>query len=332
MRERALLAALDALAKAGITSYLEANTSEETVRNYVQLARNQQLHAHVVMALRSDGIDSEAEFTRLKVLRTLAASEPLLRADYIKLFADGLMEFPTQSAAMLEPYLEADGKPGRNFGPTYLLPDVLSWFIRHADGEGFNVHIHAIGDRAARIALDAYADSRAHGGQRSYSIAHLELVDPQDLPRFKALNVYPSLQLQWARPDNYSVEAVLPYIGAARQQRPYPERSLKDAGATIVGGSDWNVSTFSPFEAMAIAISRRNPAEPQRGELGANETLPLRDLFAACTIDAARMLGLDANLGSLQAGKAADLIVLDRRLDDASASSEVLATQVRSPS
>jgi len=328
-RERALLNTLDELAKAGITSYMEANTSEETVRNYVQLAHNQQLHAHVVMALRSDGIDSDAEFTRLKSLRTLAATEPLLRADTIKLFADGIMEFPTQSAAMLEPYLEADGQPGRNLGPTYLPTEVLTKFIRHADAEGFNVHIHAIGDRAARIALDAYADARAHGSQRSYSIAHLELIDPQDLPRFKALKVYPSLQLQWARPDNYSVEAVLPYIGAARQQRLYPERSLKDAGATIVGGSDWDVSTFNPFEAMAIAMSRRNPAEPQRGELGVNETLPLHDLFSAYTIDAARMLGLDASLGSLQAGKAADLIVLDRHLDDTSASSEVLATKVR---
>ena len=328
-RERALLETLDDLAKDGITSFMEANTSEETVRNYVHLAHNNQLHAHVVMALRCDGTDTEAEFTRLKMLRTLAATEPLLRADYIKLFADGIMEYPTQSAAMLEPYLDTSGKPGLNLGPTYLAPEALTQFIQHADVEGFNIHVHAIGDRATRAALDAYAGARAHGSQRSYSIAHLELIDPQDLPRFKALNVFPSLQLQWAQPDNYSVEAVLPYIGAARQQRLYPERSLKNAGATIVGGSDWNVSTFNPFEAMAIAISRRNPQALQRGELGVNETLPLHDLYAAYTINAARMLGLDASVGSLQAGKAADLIVLDRHLDDSSPSSDVLATTVR---
>lgn len=328
-RQRALLKVLDDLPRYGITSYLEANTDEATVHDYVRVAQQKQLHAHVVMALRCDGTDTEAEFARLKGLRTLAASEPLLRADYIKLFADGIMEYPTQSAAMLEPYLEANGKPGHNLGPTYLAPEALAKFIRHADAEGFNVHIHAIGDRAARIALDAYAEARANGSRRSYSIAHLELVDPRDLPRFKALDVYASLQLQWARLDNYTVDAVLPYIGAARQQRLYPERSLKDAGATIVGGSDWDVSTYNPFEAMAVAISRINPAEPQRGVLGVNETLPLHDLFRAYTLDAARMLGLDASVGSLAAGKAADLIVLDRHLDDTSSSSEVLATTVR---
>jgi predicted amidohydrolase YtcJ len=154
-------------------------------------------------------------------------------------------------------------------------------------------------------------------------------VAPGDLPRFRTLNVIASLQLQWARPDNYSVDAVLPYIGPERQARLYPARSLQLAGATIAGGSDWDVSTFNPFEAMAVGISRINPQEPQRGVLGVDETLPLHELFAAYTINAARLLGRDAEIGSLATGKAADLIVLDRHLDDASSSSEVLATKVR---
>jgi predicted amidohydrolase YtcJ len=323
-----LLKTLGELAQAGITTFMEANTSEETVRTYVTLASRQLLHAHVSMALSSDGTNSDAEFARLAALRTLAASQPLLRADLIKLFADGVMEYPTHSAAMLEPYLEANGQPGTNYGPTYLEPGPLALFVRRAADAGFGVHVHAIGDRAARIALDAFADARAHGSTRSYSIAHLELVAPGDLLRFKTLNVIASLQLQWARPDNYSVDAVLPYIGPERQSRLYPERALQAAGATIAGGSDWDVSTFNPFEAMAVAISRRNPQEPQRGVLGVDQTLPLHALFEAYTINAARMLGREAEVGSLTVGKAADLIVLDRHLDDSSSSSEVLATKV----
>ena len=328
-RERVLLKTLGDLAQAGITTFMEANTSEATVRSYVELARRQLLHARVSMALRCDDINSEAEFARLAALRALTDSQPLLRADLIKLFADGVMEYPTHTAAMLEPYLEANGQPGTNYGPTYLAPSPLALFVRRAAEEGFGVHVHAIGDRAARIALDAFADARAHGSTRSYSIAHLELVAPGDLPRFRTLNVIASLQLQWARPDNYSVDAVLPYIGPERQSRLYPERALQAAGATIAGGSDWDVSTFNPFEAMAVAISRRNLQEPQRGVLGVEQTLPLHELFAAYTINAARMLGREAEVGSLSVGKAADLIVLDRHLDDASPSAQVLATKVR---
>lgn len=328
-RERVLRKVFGELSKDGITSFMEADTTEETVRAYVQLAHRQQLPAHVVMALHSNGIDTDAEFARLKALRALAASEPLLRADLIKLFADGVMEYPTQSAAMLEPYLDAHGKPSRNFGPTYLEPAPLAQFVRRAADEGFGIHVHAIGDRATRIALDAFADARAHGSQRSYSIAHLELVDAGDLPRFRALNVLASLQLRWAQPDNYSVEGVLRYIGPQRQARLYPARAFIDAGATVAGGSDWDVSTFNPFAAMAVAISRRNPHEPQRGTLGVDQIVPLHVLFQAYTINAARLLGLDTVVGSLEPGKAADIVVLDRHLDDASTSAEVLATTVR---
>ena len=329
IREQALLTTLHDLAADGITAFLEANTNAETVGTYVELARKGQLHARVSMALQSDGIAGDAEFARLRALRKLAATQPLLRADLIKLFADGVMEYPAHTAAMLEPYLAADGRAGTNRGPSYFERGPLAQFVRRAASEGFGVHVHAIGDRAARLALDAFADARSSGSQRSYSIAHLELVDAADLPRFRELGVIASLQLQWARPDNYSVEAVLPYIGPERQARLYPERSLQRAGATIAGGSDWDVSTYNPFEAMAVGISRFNPEEPQRGVLGRDETLPLHELFAAYTINAARLLGRESEIGSLAVGKAADFIVLDRHLDDSSSATQVLGTRVR---
>ncbi|HEV7714820.1 MAG TPA: amidohydrolase [Steroidobacteraceae bacterium] len=327
-RERLLVRALHDLAADGITTFMEANTSAETVNTYVDLARKKQLTSRVTFALGSDGASTDEEFKRLKALRQLAESQPPMRADMIKLFADGIMEFPTQSAAMLEPYLNADGKPGTDRGPLYHEPGPLNAFVRRAADEGFGVHIHAIGDRAVRVALDAFADARSHGSKRLYSIAHLELVDPKDIPRFRELDVIPSLQLQWAQPDNYSVDAVLRYIGPERQARLYPARAFVAAGATIAGGSDWNVSTFNPFEAIAVATSRTNPQQPQRGVLGADQILTLRDMLPAYTINAARMIGREAEVGSLETGKAADIVVLDRHLDDSSTTADIRATRV----
>ncbi len=329
-RQALLLRGLHDIAADGITTIMEANTSAETVATYVGVARAGKLQARVSMALGSNGEPSDGEFARLAAVRKLADGVPQIRADFIKLFADGVIEYPTQSGSLLAPYTDAQGKPTGNLGPTYLPAEQLAAFVRRADRDGFNVHIHVIGDRAARMALDAFAAARQGGSKRLYSLAHLEMVDPADAPRFKALDVIACMQLQWARPDNYTEEAVLPYIGAERQARLYPAGMLARAGATISGGSDWNVSTFNPFEAMATAMSRTNPDEPQRGALGAaDEKLTLRQMLAAYTVNAARQLGFETDIGSIETGKAADLVILDRKLDDASSAAEVLATKVR---
>jgi predicted amidohydrolase YtcJ len=329
-RQALLLRGLHDIAAVGLTTLMEANTGAETVRTYVGVARAGKLHARVSMALGSNGEPTDAEFARLDAVRKLADGVPQIRADFIKLFADGVIEYPTQSGALLAPYTDAQGKSTGNLGPTYLPAAQLADFVQRADRDGFNVHIHVIGDRATRMALDAFAAARARGSRRLYSLAHLEMVDPADAPRFKALDVVACMQLHWARPDNYTGEAVLPYIGAERQARLYPAGTLASAGATISGGSDWNVSTFNPFEAMAIAMSRTNPDEPQRGALGApEEKLTLRQMLAAYTVNAARQIGLEKEVGSIEIGKAADLVILDRKLTDDSSAADVRATQVR---
>jgi predicted amidohydrolase YtcJ len=329
-RQALLLRGLHDIAADGITTIMEANTSAETVSTYVGLAKSGRLKARVSMALGSNGEPSDQEFARLDAVRKLAAGVPQIRADFIKLFADGVIEYPTQSGSLLSPYTDAQGKTTSNLGPTYLPAAQLAEFVQRADRNGFNVHIHVIGDRATRMALDAFATAREHGSKRLYSLAHLEMVDPADAPRFRALDVIACMQLQWARPDNYSVDAVLPYIGAERQARLYPAGTLARAGATISGGSDWNVSTFNPFEAMSIAMSRTNPAEPQRGALGApEEKLTLRQMLLAYTVNAARQLGIGNEVGSIETGKAADLVILDRRLTEESSAADVLATRVR---
>lgn len=327
-REAALLRALHDLAADGVTTFLEANTSAATVGTYVDLVSKQQLHARVTFALASSGAATDEEFARLRELRRLAEANPPLRADIIKLFEDGIIEYPTQTAGLLEPYLEANGKPGKRLGPIYHEPEALKAFTRRAATEGFGLHIHVIGDRAARVALDAFADARAQGSKLSYSLAHIELLDPADIPRFRALDVIASMQLQWGQPDNYSVDAVLPYIGAERQSRLYPARSLVAGGATVAGGSDWNVSTFNPLEAMAVSMSRTNPKEPQRGTLAADQALTLAEMLTAYTVNSARLMGRDKEVGSLEVGKAANFIVLDRTLNAKSTADDVRATHV----
>ena len=312
----------------GITSYFEANTDGETVAAYAELARLKQLTARVTIALETSATNTKAEFTRLKALRAEVNGEPLLRADFIKLFADGVMEYPTQTAALLEPYNNADGNPGQSKGKLYLAPDVMTAFIKQADVEGFNIHVHAIGDAAVREALDAFGAARAAGSKRLYSIAHLQLVDDSDLPRFAALDVLVSLQLLWAQPDNYSIDALKPWLGADRMARQYPARSLAENHAVIAGGSDWDVTSFNPFAAMATAMSRMNPAKPDRDPLNPEEALSLDEMLTAYTINAARLIGRDSEIGSLSAGKAADVIVLDRALTRDTAADAVRTTQV----
>lgn len=311
----------------GITSYLEANTDAETVDAYVDLASRYELDARVTIALESSGADTDAEFARLTALRERIGKQPLLRADFIKLFADGVMEHPTQTAALLAPYLDADGKPTASSGKLYLQPAAMTAFIEHADRSGFNIHVHAIGDAAVRETLDSFAAARAAGSQRLYSIAHLQLVDPADLPRFAANDVIASFQLLWAQPDNYSIDAVQKYVGPERFARQYPARAVAAAKGVIAGGSDWDVSSFNPFEAMATAMSRRNPDHPDRAPLGLDQALTLDEMLLAYTRNAARLIGRDAETGSLAVGKAADLVLLGTTFTKDTTADEVRKTR-----
>jgi len=324
---------LDALRKmlpllhaTGITSYLEANTDEPTVDAYAELAKLHQLTARVTVALETTDENSAAEFTRLEGLRA-RLTDPLFRADFIKLFADGVLEYPTQTAALLEPYNDSRGKPGKSTGKLYIAPADMKAFIAEAGKRGFNIHVHAIGDGAVRETLDAFAAARAAGSRQLFSMAHLQLIEATDIPRFARLDVYPSLQLLWAQPDNYSIEALTPWLGADRMGRQYPARSLVDSGAKVAGGSDWDVSSYNPFEAMATAMSRKNPEQPERAPLNPREAMTLDEMLAAYTINAARLMGREREIGSVSVGKFADLIVLDRRFTAQTGAGDVRVTK-----
>jgi predicted amidohydrolase YtcJ len=178
-----------------------------------------------------------------------------------------------------------------------------------------------------RETLNVFDKARAADSKQLLSIAHLQLIDPADLPRFAKLDVVASLQLLWAQPDNYSIDALTPWLGPERMARQYPARSLVAAGATIAGGSDWDVSSFNPFEAMATAMSRRNPEHLENPPLNPAEALSLDEMLAAYTRGAAKLIGRDQEIGSLSPGHFADFIVLDRKLTAQTKADDVRITR-----
>jgi predicted amidohydrolase YtcJ len=299
----------------GITSVQDANVNEHAMQLYQMLYDEHRLAMRVRGTFGLQRTNRPAEVLideAIAFRKRWMIDKDYLRADAVKIFADGDIEYPAESAALLEPYLDESGRPTNNRGPTYYAQSHLNEIVAAADAAGFTVHVHAIGDRATRSALDAFAYARQHNGTRDNrdQIAHLELVDPQDFGRFKQLGVIANFQLQWAERDSYIDEATLPYIGPERARYLYPARSLLDAGAVIAGGSDWGVSTFNPFEAMEHAITRR----ASRGEqpLLPEQSVPLQAVVDAYTINAAFALKQEASTGSLERGKRADFIVLDR--------------------
>jgi hypothetical protein len=241
-----------------------------------------------------------------------AIDPDFLRADAVKIFADGVIEYPSQTAALLEPYLGGQGHPTKNRGPWYFTQVNLNQIVTAADAAGLTVHIHAIGDRAVRSSLDAFADARRHNGvtDNRGQIAHLELIDPADFPRFKELGVIANFQLLWAQRDDYIDGATVKYLGPERSRYLYPARSLRDAGAKIAGGSDWGVSSFDAFIAMEHGITRSE--HRGRPALLPEQSLTLQDLVDAYTINAAFALKQERTTGSIETGKRGDFIVIDR--------------------
>ena len=258
--------------------------------------------------------DSDEAVARLIAASKAGDVDPdFLRSGVVKVFADGVMEYPAQTAALLSPYLDADGKPTKASGELYFDPQRFAKLVQKLDAAGLTVHIHAIGDRAVRASLDAFEAARAANGDKDnrHQIAHLQLVDPADFPRFKELGVLADFQLEWAKREPATEGPLEPYLGPERYRYVYPPAgSLHKAGATIIGGSDWDISSYNPFRAFQTAVTRAG-GKGQR-PLNIEERIPLQTAIDAYTINAAYAMKQDATTGSLEVGKRADLVVLDR--------------------
>ena len=251
-------AVLKKMSAYGITSLMDAQVGPMGEAVWRQLYRSGKLRMRVRMAISVDHPNDDSDKMVAQLVETSKEDnvDPnFLRAGVVKVFADGVMEYPSQTAALLSPYLDADGKPTKTLGKLYFVPNASPSWCTKLDVQGLAVHIHAIGDRAVRASLDAFAAARAANGDKDnrHSIAHLQLVDPDDFPRFKALGVIADFQLLWAQRDPSTQGGLEPYLGPDRYRYLYPAGSLDAAGAMIIGGSDWDVSSYNPFCAFQTA-------------------------------------------------------------------------------
>jgi predicted amidohydrolase YtcJ len=304
----------------GVTGWQDAivgeySTMQDSFDAYVTAAERGVLRARVRGALwfeRGKGLGQLPFLLERRERGRVGRFDP----SSVKIMADGVCENFT--AAMLEPYLDAEGAPTGNRGIVFFDEDELREAAVALDAEGFQVHVHAIGDRAVRIALDAFEAARAANGpsDHRHHIAHIQFVHPDDVPRFGALGVTANAQPLWAAYEPQMTELTIPFIGPERAGWQYPFRSLLRTGATMAFGSDWPVSSPNPLWEIHVAVNREEPADHPygagEGPFLPHERLDLPEAIAAATIGSAYVNHLDDETGSIEVGKAADLVVLDR--------------------
>ena len=328
-----LLLAQQHLHARGVTAWQDAIVgeylgSQDPLPVYLAAAASGQLTARVLGALwwdRARGDEQLPELlTRRERARALEAATcaadgpPRFRAETVKIMQDGVAENFT--AGMLEPYLDPVGCHSRGSGLSYIDPAALPGYVTQLDSAGFQVHFHAIGDRAVREALDAIEAARAaaarSGGERRDNrphIAHLQVMHPADVPRFAALNVTATMQGLWAAHEPQLDELTIPFLGAERSQRHYVFGDLLRSGARLAAGSDWAVSSANPLRAIHVAVNRSLPgaAGPAAEPFLPDQRVDLATALAAYTTGSAYVNHLDDETGAIGLGKLADLVVLD---------------------
>lgn len=303
-------------AASGVTTMMDAWARPSGLTMYQALANAGKLPQRIVPAIRIDADlakDPAAALAYARGLQRAFGDVPGLQFGMIKVFLDGVIEYPAQTAALLAPYLDGSGHPTDNRGELYVSAQDYGRLTAVFNQAGWQMHAHGLGDRAVRTALDGYAYALRSTGLRDArnAVAHLQLVDPADLGRFAALGVVACMQLQWALRDVWTMEALLPYIGPERHRWMYPARSLERHGARLSGGSDWPVDPLQVWNQIRTAIDRTGVEGegPLYRELeGLSRTSALR----MHTHGTAWQLRMDRLTGTVRPGLAADLIVLDR--------------------
>jgi predicted amidohydrolase YtcJ len=308
--ERALLAGQEYLLAFGITGWQDADVQPPQDAAYVAIAQRGELVASVVGALWWDRYRGLEQVEELLGRRTLMA--PRYRPTSVKLMLDGVAENFT--AAMLEPYRDGTGVATGNAGIDFIEPAKLGEIVTVLDRLGFQCHFHAIGDRAVRNALDSVESVRKANGDTGlmHHIAHIQFVHDDDIERFRTLRVAANAQAYWACHEPQLDVLTLPYVDRAQAQRLYPFGRLLRSGAQLVMGSDWYVSTPNPMLQAEVAVTRRPPGDLDSAPLLPESSLSLAEALRAFTLGSATINRVDDRVGSIEAGKDADLVIFDR--------------------
>jgi hypothetical protein len=288
----------------GITAWLDPLAADYVLQAYKMLADRGELTSQVVAFPQVLAKDPAAELAAVQKTREAYKNVPNLHVTGIKVFADGVVEYPSQTAHLSKPY-----KNTGRYGDLLFEPKKFAELCVAADKQGLIIHVHAIGDGAVKEALDGIAAARKTNGNSGlpHTITHEQFVLPEDFPRFRELGVVSALQLFWADASKDTIEIVKPYLDPDIYKWQYPARSILDNGGIISGASDWPVSTANVFRAIYQAETRKGP----EGVLDPSQAMPREAMFYAYTRNSARAMNLDS-IGTIAPGKRADLVLLDR--------------------
>jgi predicted amidohydrolase YtcJ len=302
----------------GITGWQDAWVTPDTLTAYQSLAADGRLTGRVVGSLwwdRHRGLEQINDFLdqRERASGAAAAGGSGMAGFFpttVKIMTDGVLE--NYTGALLDPYCDGCGGHTDNHGLTYVDPELLSAAVTELDRLGFQVHMHAIGDRAVRNALDAVQAARAAGPDRDlrHHIAHIQVVQPQDVPRFAELGVVANCQAYWAQTEPQMDELTLPFLGPERAELQYPFGGLLRSGARLCMGSDWAVTTANPLEQLEVAVTRVDPEHRDNAPFLPDQRLSLGEAVDAFTAGSA-YVNHDDDGGQIAVGRRADLAVLD---------------------
>lgn len=313
-----LLRAQEELIALGITGWQDAWVGsglggvQDVASVYRRALADGTLKVHVVGAQwweRTRGLEQVAEMARRRD-EFAALDGGRLTLGTTKIMVDGVAE--NQTAAMLTPYRDVHGHDTGNHGLSFIDPERLRAIVTELDAAGFQVHFHALGDRAVREALDAVEAARSANGahDRRHHLAHLQVVEEAEAARFAELEAVANIQALWATHEDQIDELTLPFLQDGAEARQYPFGDLVRNGARLAAGSDWPVSSADPMDAIHIAVTRVAPGLDAEPLGGAHQRLDLATAMAAYTSGTAYVNHRDHDTGYIRAGYLADLVVL----------------------